>query len=163
MRCDAVWLFLLCCSLQGTLGQKINIPHTSKQQQHVTCPAETDLAYMSCEHMHSAYDGLNIFRQRLLVFLDTAYCQKRVAVMPKFRTVVGADDWIAWTDVFNIHHFAHHMLKQHGMHAVLPECMPSNLEAAPDTWNCELAKNSTHAAMPMPVSSTQQTHLIDNY
>jgi hypothetical protein len=139
--------------LQGSAAQGFSANHNShSNQQHVNCPAEPDLAYISCENMHSAYDGLNIFRQKFLRFLDAAYCQNRVAVMPKFRTVVGAEDFIEWTNVFDIHHFSHHLLTHHGMHAVLSDCVPPNLEAAPDNWDCALAKNNTHAIMQPPVS-----------
>jgi hypothetical protein len=152
MRLCAVALVLATLVQEGGSAKR--------QQQHVPCPAESDLAYISCENMHSASDGLNIFRQKFLKFLDAAYCQQRVAVMPKFRTVVGANDWIGFSDVFDIKPFAHYLQKQYGMHAVLPECMPSSLEAAPYKRDCTPAKNNTLSVMPPPVSTN--THQISD-
>eukprot|EP00953_Heterococcus_sp_UTEX-ZZ885_P021013 11739-Heterococcus_DN1.PRE.1 len=121
-----------------------------QEQQAVACPEETDLAYISCEKMHVATDGLNIFRQKFLRFLDAAYCQNRVAVMPKFRTVVGANDWIEFTDVFDIKPFAHYLFTKYNIHAVLSDCMPPNLQVAPHKRDCTPAKSNSLAVMPPP-------------
>jgi hypothetical protein len=146
-RCAAVVLSLLT---QAITAQEVKLNHT---KQHVACPAVPTKAYISCDEMHHIDNGLNIFREKLLHFLDAAYCQRRAAVLPKIRAVVGASDWMKWTDVFETRSFAHYLLTRHGIHAVLPECVPPDLEAATGTQDCVAATNNTLAKMPVPVST----------
>jgi hypothetical protein len=143
----------LCAALVLALLVQVVGSARQQEQQAVACPEETDLAYISCEKMHVATDGLNIFRQKFLRFLDAAYCQNRVAVMPKFRTVVGANDWLEFTDVFDIKPFAKYLYTKYNIRAVLSDCMPPNLQIAPHKRDCTPGKSNSLAVMPPPVST----------
>jgi hypothetical protein len=150
----------LCAALVlALLAQKVGSARQHKQLT-VACPEETDLAYISCENMHVATDGLNIFRQKFLRFLDAAYCQSRAAVMPKFRTVVGANDWIEFTDVFDIKPFANYLYTKYNIHAVLSDCVPPNLDAAPHKRDCAPGQSNSLAVMRPPVSTEYTQYYI---
>ena len=79
-------------------------------------------------------------------------------MLPKFRAQVNSDEFLRWSQVFDVSAFDDYLLQSYGLHALMRECMPDGLQPVAATLNCTAPINNTVEAMPVPFLGGQPYH-----